>query len=68
MNANITSMFIVNPIQGRTIYAIAIDRGTEKATKIAFTSPMKNIRTIVTRINPIIIVLLSSFTVFLCIA
>ena len=57
-------MFIVKPIHGRNIYAIAMDSGTEKPTKMAFTSPMKNIRTIVTRINPIIIVLLSSLTVF----
>jgi hypothetical protein len=65
MNENITSMFMVNPIHGKTMYAIAIDKGTEKPTKIALTRPMKNIRTIVTRTNPIIIVLLRSLTVFL---
>ena len=64
INANITSIFIVNPIQGININAIAMDNGTEKPTKMAFTSPIKNIRTIVTSRNPIIIVLLSSSTVF----
>ena len=39
MNANITSMFIVKPIHGRTIYAIAIDKGTEKANKNCIYKP-----------------------------
>jgi len=46
---DITSIFIVNPIQGRIMKAIAIDKGTENATKRAFTRPIKNIRTIVTK-------------------
>ncbi len=65
MKANMTSIFIVNPIHGRKMNAIAMDNGTDNATKSAFTRPMKNISTIVTKMNPRIIVLLSSFTVFL---
>ena len=65
IKANITSIFIVKPIKGRTRYAMAIDKGTAKATNIAFTIPMKNIRTMITKRNPRIIVLFNSFTVFL---
>ena len=63
MKANITSMFIVNPICGSMIYAKAILNGTDSPTNIALVMPIKNINTKTTKINPIIIVLLSSFKV-----
>ena len=60
INPNITIMFMVNPIFGMIRKATNIDRGTERPTKKALLNPMKNIRIRVTRINPIIAVLLSS--------
>ena len=58
--ANKTIKFNVNPNAGSIIKAIHIDNGTDMATKMASVSPIKNIRINVTRINPMIIVLIKS--------
>ena len=52
----ITSMFIVKSIPGRTMYASAIESGTDIATKNALVKPIKNIRITVTSRKPIIMV------------
>jgi hypothetical protein len=53
-------MFKLKPITGKTKKAMKQDNGTESATKMALVTPMKNIRIIVTNINPIIIVFIKS--------
>ncbi|OQA05561.1 MAG: hypothetical protein BWY67_02115 [Bacteroidetes bacterium ADurb.Bin397] len=53
-------MFIVNPIVGIIRKATNIESGTERATNKALVAPMKNMSNIVTRINPIMMVLIKS--------
>ena len=60
---NNTIMFIVKPIVGKTRKAMAQDSGTDIATNRALVTPMKNIRIIVTSINPMMIVLIRSVSV-----
>ena len=55
----------MNPKAGKIIKAMHIDNGTDIATKMASVSPMKNIRIKVTRIKPMIIVLIRSCNVTL---
>ena len=58
--ANNTIMLRVKPMPGKTIKAIAHDKGTDKATKMALVVPMKNIRMKVTKTKPMIMVLIKS--------
>ena len=60
---NNTIIFKVKPIVGITKNAIAQDKGTDIATNKALDTPMKNIRITVTRIKPIIMVLIKSCNV-----
>ena len=60
--ANNTIKFILMPNKLKTIKAINIESGTDKPTNIASVAPIKNINTMVTRINPIIMVLIKSAT------
>ncbi|MNZ61399.1 hypothetical protein D3C78_794950 [compost metagenome] len=62
-NENNTIMFKVKPSHGITRNAMNMDNGTDDATKIALVVPMKNIRITVTRIKPMIIVLIRSCNV-----
>ncbi|MCY1521779.1 hypothetical protein D9M68_566060 [compost metagenome] len=63
---NKTIMFMVKlkpnipPKIGIAKKAINMERGTEEATKMAFVTPIKNIRITVTRIKPMIMVLIRS--------
>ena len=59
-NANNTIIFILNPMVGININAINIDKGTESATNNAFVTPIKNIKIKVTKIKPIMMVLIKS--------
>src|SRR5689334_14210057 len=52
-NENSVIMLNENPIIGKTMKAMKLDSGTDKATKNAFVAPMKNIRMNVTSTNPI---------------
>ena len=45
---------------GITKNAMNIDNGTEDATKMAFVTPIKNIKIKVTKINPMMIVFIKS--------
>ena len=62
-NANNTIMFIEKPIPDKTIKAINIDNGTDKPTNIALVAPIKNMRMMVTKINPMMMVLIKSCSV-----
>ncbi len=62
-NENRVIKFNVNPMVGNTRKAMKLETGTERPTKMAFVAPMKNISTIVTKIKPIMIVLIRSCTV-----
>ena len=62
-NANNTIIFILKPMVGINIKAINMDKGTESATNKAFVTPIKNIRINVTKIKPIMIVLIKSCNV-----
>ncbi|MNT64560.1 hypothetical protein D3C72_2024720 [compost metagenome] len=53
----------IPPKTGMERKAINMESGTDKATNKAFVTPMKNIRIKVTRIKPIIIVLIKSCSV-----
>ncbi len=59
-NENKVIRFKVNPMEGKTRNAMKLESGTDKPTKIALVAPMKNIRMTVTRINPMMIVLIKS--------
>src|SRR5688572_20448488 len=62
-NAKSTIMFMVKPMVGINRKARNIDKGTDMATNNALVAPMKNISSSVTRINPIMIVLIRSCSV-----
>ena len=57
---NRTIKFRLKPILGMIKNATKHDNGTDSPTKIALVAPMKNIRIRVTRINPMIMVLIKS--------
>ena len=65
---NNTIMFMVKPILGIIINAIAIDNGTDKATNMALVNPIKNMRIMVTKTKPITMVLIKSCNVSLVLA
>ncbi len=58
--ANNTIMFKLNPIVGITKKAMKQLNGTDKPTKMAFVAPMKNIKITVTKMNPMMMVLIKS--------
>ncbi|OIQ69165.1 hypothetical protein GALL_492360 [mine drainage metagenome] len=62
-NEKSTIIFSVNPMAGISKKAIKQESGTESATKTALVLPIKNIRITVTKINPIMMVLIRSFSV-----
>ncbi len=57
---NNTIMFMVKSIPGRIKKAINMERGTERPTKMAFVTPIKNIKIMVTKMNPMMMVLIKS--------
>ncbi len=52
----------MGPMMGISVKATNADSGTERATKIASATPMKNIRISTTKMNPSTTVLTRSFT------
>ena len=65
---NNTIMFMVKPILGIIINAMAIDNGTDNATNMALVKPIKNIKIMVTKTKPITMVLIKSCNVSLVLA
>ena len=60
---NNTIMFMVKSIPGRIKNAMNMERGTESPTKMALVTPMKNIKMMVTKMNPMMMVLIKSCSV-----
>ena len=58
-------IFKVKPSVGNTRNAMKLESGTDNPTKMALVAPMKNIRINVTRIKPMMMVLIRSFRVVL---
>ena len=58
-------IFKVKPSVGNTRNAMKLESGTDNPTKMALVAPMKNIRINVTRIKPMMMVLIRSFKVVL---
>ena len=58
--ANKTIIFKLKPMVGMIKKAIKQLKGTDSATKIAFVAPMKNIKITVTKMKPMMMVLIKS--------
>ena len=62
-NEKSTIKLSLNPMAGKTIKAMAHDNGTDMATNMALVAPMKNIKITVTKMNPMMMVLIKSCNV-----